>query len=110
MNSDFARNVSTPDLDNYDEKGYWIGPVLFDADHIGALRIEINEIWHGKMDHPEVMENGFCELSLSKNPRRGFNVFLANDKLYKTVVNPIIGGIASRLMRSPSVRLWYNQI
>ena len=43
--------LTEEDFATYREKGYWISPVLFDADEVSALRREVARICAGERDY-----------------------------------------------------------
>ena len=97
-------------LDEYQERGYWISPKLFDDDRIERLRHAHAQIWAGKYDHEIPSQYGLTAFEPgSPKVRVQFNAFWLNDEIRRAVTSPILGEIGAKLMQTNGVRLWHDQ-
>ncbi|MBP96706.1 phytanoyl-CoA dioxygenase [Candidatus Poribacteria bacterium] len=95
----------------YQQKGYWISPVLFNDQEVEAMRYELERICSGQRDY-----DCFFWLSQPKftvdDPavRQVVNGWWVNKVMRKMVQTPVIGYIGSLLMNTKEVRLWHDQM
>jgi hypothetical protein len=94
----------------YWERGYWIGPALFDADEVARLRAAHDRLWAGDNDYPIPSIYG-AVLGDPQSPalRQQVDAFWLNAEMRRAILSPLIGKIAARLMGVDSVRLWHDQ-
>ncbi|MBP3962041.1 phytanoyl-CoA dioxygenase family protein [Paenibacillus lignilyticus] len=93
----------------YEENGYWISPVVFDAEEVEALRKAHDRIWNQDFDGDAFP---LTEWFPSDNPtrlRKIDNAWWINDEVYKTVTARKLGKLAANLMNTDEVRVWYDQ-
>jgi hypothetical protein len=63
---DVDRIVTDEVINEYWERGYWVGPKLFSDDEIQRLRRRSDRLWSGKHDYPVPSMYGWIERDLSK--------------------------------------------
>ncbi len=104
--------MTAGDLASYQEKGYWISPVLFDDAEIELMRKEFDRIWSGANDG-----DGFLskpeQQQIPADPtaiRKIDAAWWINDRVLKMVTHPALGKIGAVLMDTQEVRLWHDQI
>jgi len=94
----------------YWERGYWVGPQLFDEDQVQRLRQAHERLWAGQHDYEVPSIYGWTARDLtSPDIRQQVDAFYLNAEMRKAILSPLIGKIAARLMRTDSVRLWHDQ-
>jgi hypothetical protein len=94
----------------YWERGYWIGPKLFDDDQVQRLREAHERLWAKDFDYPIPPIYGFMGHDLDTPVvRQQVDAFWLNAEMRRAILSPLIGKIAARLMRVDSVRLWHDQ-
>ena len=94
----------------YWERGYWVGPVLFDADAVQRLRQAHDRLWAGERDYPIASIYGFMGHDLDTPAvRQQVDAFYLNAEMRQAILSPLIGKIAARLMQTDSARLWHDQ-
>ena len=99
------------DVAMYREQGFWIGPKIFDDPQVDAMRKEVIRTVRGERDFE-------CEYFGSPPDFEPSNLGLThivngwwvNAKLREVAGTPVIGWIASRLLRAPAVRLLHDQV
>jgi len=108
MNSGFV--VTDAIVDEYWERGYWISPKLLNDDQIEQLREDHQRLWSRDYDRYIPSQYGIAPFDPDSNSvRQQCNAFWLMDNIRETVLNPLIGEIASRLMKVDTVRLWHDQ-
>jgi len=107
---DVDRIVTDEVIQEYWERGYWVGPKLFSDDEIQRLRDAHDRLWSGKHDYPVPSMYGWVERDLTKpDLRQQVDAFYLNAEMRKAILSPLIGKIAARLMKTDSARLWHDQ-
>lgn len=108
---DIDKLVTDADVAEYWERGYWISPVLFSEEQVARLRAAHERFWRREFDRPIPSQYGLTPIELdSPRLRQDCNGFWVNDDIRAAVTSPLLGGIAARLMRTESVRLWHDQV
>jgi len=103
--------VNDADVDEYWERGYWISPRLIDEDTIGELRTELERIFRGERDSDNYVWYEFpTPEPNTQQLHQVTNAWWINRKIKELVTHPGVGRIAARLMRTPEVRLWHDQV
>jgi hypothetical protein len=115
---DVARVVTDEVVEEYWERGYWVSPKLLSDEQISQLRAAHERLWRGDYDDARPVPSG-VDLPDEYRPapidqaspalRQQCDAFWFNRAIRDTVTSPVLGAIASRLMRVPSVRLWHDQ-
>jgi hypothetical protein len=94
----------------YWERGYWVGPKLFDDDQVQRLRDAHERLWAGVHDYAIPSIYGFMGHDLDTPAvRQQVDAFWLNAEMRRAILSPLIGKIGARLMRTGSVRLWHDQ-
>jgi ectoine hydroxylase-related dioxygenase (phytanoyl-CoA dioxygenase family) len=94
----------------YWERGYWRSPKLLTDAQVAALRTAHERLWAGDFDRQVPSQYGPPHADAgSTKLRQQCNAFWLNDAIRATVTDPLIGALAARLMRVPTVRLWHDQ-
>ena len=103
--------VTDSDVEEYWNRGYWISPKLFTDDEIAAMRDAHERFWRRDLDREIPSQYGLTDIDFdTPRLRQDCNGFWVNDVIRAAVTSPILGGIAARLMRTDSVRLWHDQV
>ena len=103
--------VSDADVAEYWERGYWISPKIVDDDHIARLIEACDRIHRGERD-----SDNYAWYEWPKPPPGSAqllqvtNGWWINREIRRLLDHPPIGYIASRLMKTPEVRLWHDQV
>jgi phytanoyl-CoA dioxygenase PhyH len=107
---DIDQIVTEAVVAEYWERGYWVGPRLFDADQVQRLRDAHVHLWAGEQDYPIPSIYGFMGHDLDTPAiRQQVDAFWVNAEMRRAILSPLIGKIGARLMRTDSVRLWHDQ-
>jgi hypothetical protein len=94
----------------YWERGYWVGPVLFDEATVARLRQAHERLWAGERDYEIASIYGYMGHDLeTANLRQQVDAFYLNAEMRRAILSPLIGKIGARLMRAGSARLWHDQ-
>ena len=102
--------VTEADVAEYWERGYWVGPKLFDDDQVQRLREAHERLWAGVHDYPIPPIYGFMGHDLDTPAvRQQVDAFWLNAEMRQAILSPLIGQIGARLMKVDSVRLWHDQ-
>jgi ectoine hydroxylase-related dioxygenase (phytanoyl-CoA dioxygenase family) len=104
-------SIVTPAVvDEYWTRGYWISPTLLDDAQIAAARAAHDRLWSGDLDANLPSQYGLVKVEpASPKVRQQCNAFWVNQTVREIVTHPVIGAIAARLMRVPTVCLWHDQ-
>lgn len=103
--------VSDDDVAEYRDRGYWISPRLLSDEDIAALRREYDRIYAGDYDFDAWPFNGPQEWDTASLRVRTFaNGWWVNATVREVAMSPVIGAIGARLMGTPEVRLWHDQV
>ena len=103
--------LTSGDVEQYWEKGYWISPKLIDDDRIERLRHATDRLFAGERDGYGAYFEG--KLNLPENPsalRRVVNAWWVNDDVRDMVLDAGLGRICAGLMKVDGVRLWSDQV
>jgi ectoine hydroxylase-related dioxygenase (phytanoyl-CoA dioxygenase family) len=94
----------------YWERGFWVGPQLFDDDQVQRLRDAHERLWSGQHDYEVPSIYGWTARDLSSPAvRQQVDAFYLNAEMREAILSPLVGKIAARLMKTSSVRLWHDQ-
>jgi ectoine hydroxylase-related dioxygenase (phytanoyl-CoA dioxygenase family) len=94
----------------YSEQGWWLAPVLFDADEVERFRAATARVITG-----EYRGDRSPTLSLPPNPserdlRKIDNAWWSDPDLAELATSPRLGELAAALLGATSVRLWQDQL
>ena len=107
---DIDQVVTEAVVAEYWQRGYWIGPKLFDDDQVQRLRQAHERLWAGQHDFAIPPIYGFMGHDLDTPAvRQQVDAFWLNAEMRRAILSPVIGKIAARLMQTDSVRLWHDQ-
>lgn len=108
--NDVADAMTAAVVEEYWQRGYWISPPLFDEAQIAVLREAHERLWQGDYDSATPSQYGIAKVDLGTAAlRQQCNAFWLNRAIRDAVTSPVVGAVAARLMRVPSVRLWHDQ-
>jgi hypothetical protein len=103
--------VSESDVQVYQEKGYWVSPVLLDTSEIEKLRKAFNRIFLEDFDRELYPFDRVYNWDLqSPQLRKLNNGWWLNDDVRSVVLSPKLGCVAARLMQTDEVRVWHDQV
>jgi ectoine hydroxylase-related dioxygenase (phytanoyl-CoA dioxygenase family) len=99
------------DVRFFAEQGYWLGgKVLSDAE-LEALIAAQDEVFAGRFETGRTpWAGGWQDDGDPTQIRKTDNAHWANRTISQLVQNPTIGAMAARLMQTPAVRLWHDQL
>ena len=107
---DVDQIVSEAVVAEYWERGYWVGPQLFDDAQVQRLRQAHERLWAGAHDYAIPPIYGFMAHDLDTPAvRQQVDAFWLNAEMRRAILSPLIGKIGARLMKTGSVRLWHDQ-
>jgi ectoine hydroxylase-related dioxygenase (phytanoyl-CoA dioxygenase family) len=107
---DVDQIVTAAVIAEYWERGYWVGPKLFDDDQVQRLRRAHERLWAGHFDYAIPPIYGFMGHDLDTPAvRQQVDAFWLNAEMRQAILSPVIGKIGARLMKTDSVRLWHDQ-
>ncbi len=108
---DERRLPTTADVQFFADNGYWLGgKVLTDA-QLDRLRAAMEEVYAGRFETGcEPWAGGWRDTGDTTQIRKTDNAHWANDTIRELALNETIGAMAARLMDTPEVRLWHDQL
>jgi ectoine hydroxylase-related dioxygenase (phytanoyl-CoA dioxygenase family) len=98
------------DVRFFQDKGYWLGGKVLSDEQLDALRQAMEDVYAGRY------ETGIGPMAVwipGDNPkaiRKSDNAHWASTTLRKLATNPTIGAMAARLIDTPEIRLWHDQL
>ena len=98
------------DIQEYEEKGYWISPKLIDDDRIARLRHAFDRVIKNDLDGDGSLYDG--QYKVPDDPlvmRRVTNAWWVNREIRDMVLDPGLGRICAALMKVDRIRLWAEQ-
>jgi hypothetical protein len=101
------------DVRFYEEHGFLICPAIYSEDEIEEAAYGIERYYHGERDYALVEKLKQFEgwrPGAGSGQRINDYVSLQNKEIAALLSKPILGDIAARLCKSPSVRLWHDQL
>jgi ectoine hydroxylase-related dioxygenase (phytanoyl-CoA dioxygenase family) len=112
MATQAAFKLSETDVSGYWERGYWISPTLLAEERVGRLRRAVERLFRGQFDGDGwSYENEWRGRPADPTPLRKLtNGWWVSDEIRDLVLDPLLGGIAARLMRAEEARLWHDQV
>lgn len=101
---------SEEDIRRYEKTGYYVAPKVLPHDLLDRCGVAIDEHHQGRRDH-QLPEARYSDWKPGDGEGVRNNEFcsLQNDGVKELALYPIIGAIAARLARSPSIRLFDDQ-
>ncbi len=103
--------IRDEDKTAFDEKGYWIGPKIFEQDELDRLAAAQDAVNAG------VYETGTAPADVYWRPgdnerclRKIDNAHLANRTIRTYVTHPTLGQVAAQLLGVDTIRLWHDQL
>ena len=104
--------VSTKDVAEYHDRGYWISPKLIDDAQIKRLRTGLERIFRGDIDGDGwPYENELAKLPDDPHAVRMLtNGWWINQQVRNLVLGSKLGRVAAALMQIPAIRLWHDQV
>ncbi|MDP6118225.1 MAG: phytanoyl-CoA dioxygenase family protein [Planctomycetota bacterium] len=102
--------ISQSDVEEYQTRGVWISPRLFDEEQVRKLRVAVRSLqqgekdsdswgWSGPLSHAEDAEHMF----------QAVNAWWVNETIREAVAAPVIGYLGARLMQVDGIRLIHDQ-
>ncbi|WP_431965551.1 phytanoyl-CoA dioxygenase family protein [Nocardia sp. bgisy134] len=102
---------SEADIAHYEEHGWWISPKLLSAEEIDEAWFGAERYYSGERDAVLPFEAGTDWTEQRGNIlRQNDYVSLQIEQLWTLVHHPMIAATAARLARTPSVRLFHDQL
>lgn len=94
------------------EHGWYKSRKVFTDEQIEAARRAQDEFYAGQFDYPPVKGQRYAGWSAEQGEtmRKNDHASFRKQGLIDIVRSPIIGAIAARLVGSPSIRLWHDQL
>jgi phytanoyl-CoA dioxygenase PhyH len=105
--------LSAEDIAFYDEHGWFVAPNLLDDKLIDNALEGLHLHWAGHRDHILPGAGQYCKDWMpgdGDGTRNNEYLSLQSDRVRQLVVSPAIGAIAASLAKSPSVRLFDDQM
>jgi hypothetical protein len=103
---------SDQDVARYEERGYYLSPVILSDEQIDAAIAGSERFYAGEVTDPGIAAleryrpTGAAREGLRKNDYASFFC----PELAALTRQPILGAIAARLAGTPSIRLWHDQL
>jgi Phytanoyl-CoA dioxygenase (PhyH) len=97
-------------VSRYCEDGFWISPVLFDAEEVAALRREVVRVLDGERDFDSLYWEDPPAPADGLALRQVCNAWWVNRRLREVVRTPALGAIGAALMGTDEVRVWHDQV
>lgn len=99
------------DVQFFEENGYWLGGKVIDDDQLAALHTAMDDVFAGRFEtERSPYGGGWRDRGIPGEIRKSDNAHWSNDTIRALALNPTIGAIAARLMKTPEVRLWHDQL
>jgi hypothetical protein len=104
-----------PDADDiaaFRQDGYFVSKVLFSEEEIDTYLEASDRFYRAEVDEPEVSVPERFRPTGSYGPglRKHDQSSMFSKKLRELVTRPILGAIAGRLVGTPEIRLWHDQL
>jgi len=116
VNSYHACTVTPAVLEEFNERGYWVGPKILDDESIQVLRDAFDRVFNGEVDYPcspyeysywrKIVAMHRADSPEVRKLNNAWNISAALRKLFESEV---IGKAASKLLGTSEVRLWHDQ-
>jgi hypothetical protein len=110
-------DVTEEDVRMFNEKGYWLAPKMLDDQDIALLRKELDRVFKGEVDSgasPYEYHYWFKAVTKHHNNspdvRKINNAWWVNQAIRCVALSPEIGAIAAKLLDTPQIRLWHDQV
>jgi ectoine hydroxylase-related dioxygenase (phytanoyl-CoA dioxygenase family) len=94
----------------YAEDGYWVSPVLFDADEVGRLLAATARVVDGVYDRDRTPTLALPFEPGEHDLRKIDNAWWADSDLAALATDERLGAIAAVLLGADTVRLWQDQL
>jgi ectoine hydroxylase-related dioxygenase (phytanoyl-CoA dioxygenase family) len=95
----------------FEADGYVVGPTVFSADQVAALREAMERVYDGGGDKAAAGRwGGWVRGQDPDSLRKTDNVWLCDSAFEAAVTNPLIGRLAAELMGVDGIRLWQDQL
>lgn len=98
------------DVRFFEERGYWIGPKLFDDEDLNRFREHMDRVYAGEFETGRPPWRGYWRPDDGAVLRKTDNSHWADRTLRDLATDQRIGEIAARLMGQDVVRLWHDQL
>jgi ectoine hydroxylase-related dioxygenase (phytanoyl-CoA dioxygenase family) len=111
MTVDESKLPTADDVRFFEENGYWLGGKVITDSEIAALHTAMDEVFASNFETGrEPYAGGWKDNGDPTGIRKTDNSSWANRTLLKLATNPTVGAMAARLMKTPAVRLWHDQL
>ena len=94
----------------YDRDGYWVSPVLFDADEVARFRAATQRVIEGSYDRDRAPTLSLPFEPTDHDLRKIDNAWWADTDVASLATDARIGAIAAALLGADQVRLWQDQL
>ncbi|MFC5404074.1 phytanoyl-CoA dioxygenase family protein [Cohnella soli] len=102
---------SGQDVSFFEEKGYWVSPVIFSNEELERIKEHQDMVYRGQY---ELGREPVCNwLEGQDNPaalRKTDNSHWADGTLRQLALDPTVGAIAAKLMNADAIKLWHDQL
>jgi len=102
---------SETDVEFFQKNGYWLAGKVVDDERLDRLREAMDKVYAGEFETGrEPWMGGWKPTSDPLQIRKADNVHWSNDTLRALATDPTIGAMAARLLHTPEIRLWHDQL
>jgi len=99
------------DVRFFEKNGYWLSGQVIEEAELERLRTAMDDVFSGKFETGrEPWAGGWKSSGHPMEIRKTDNAHWSNRALRALATNPTIGAMGARLMRTPEVRLWHDQL
>lgn len=99
------------DVRFFHENGFWLAPRVLDDGALERLRAAMDDVYAGRFETGRPpWAGGWQDTGDPTGIRKTDNAHWANLTLRDLALNATIGAMAARLMGTPEVRLWHDQL
>ncbi len=105
-----AVDITDEILAEYNERGYWISPKLFDDDEIAELRHELMRVMKGDFEYDCRPQWGPQHNPDSTDMEQYVNGWWGNARIRELIRHEVIADVASRLLGLDTIRLFHDQL
>jgi ectoine hydroxylase-related dioxygenase (phytanoyl-CoA dioxygenase family) len=102
--------INESDVEQYQSRGVWISPPLFDDDQIAKLREAVQSLQRGEKDSDGWGWSGPVKHAEdAKHMFQAVNVWWLNNTIRDAVTAPVIGYVGAKLMQVEGIRIIHDQ-
>ena len=94
----------------FEDNGYWIGGKVIDDAMIQRMHAAMDDVYAGIHETGRAPWDAWKDSGNPTQIRKTDNSHWANNTIRELTLNATIGEMAARLMRTPEIRLWHDQL